>query len=93
MLTRRVRAEGVGVLFAGSLATCAAAAAGHYPWFLTYNALSAGLPAAQSLGDLDLRLLDLLRAAAIGLAASCASDVCSNSLRCCRSASSVGLIY
>ena len=38
--------EGPSALFSGALAASAATVVGHYPWFLTYNALSASLPTA-----------------------------------------------
>jgi len=64
-------------LFRGALAAAAATAAGHYPWFLTYNTLDGALPPSPS-GD---ALIGLVRAASLGLGASCVSDCVSNSLR------------
>lgn len=64
-------------LYQGALASAAATAAGHFPWFLTYNALNDFLPAV---GQEDV-LLSLIRSAFLGLTASCVSDCCSNSLR------------
>ncbi|KAH8086719.1 mitochondrial carrier protein [Aureococcus anophagefferens] len=63
------------VLWRGCLAAAAATFVGNYPWFLTYNYLDGVLPAA------DPGLERLARRAALGVAASCASDVCSNGLR------------
>ena len=97
----RVAAEGPSALFSGALASSAATVVGHYPWFLTYNTLSASLPTAAgiatavatadaahpvnalvlTLSTLDPALVSLLRSALIGLFASSASDICSNSLR------------
>jgi len=97
----RVAVEGPSALFSGALASSAATVVGHFPWFLTYNALGASLPTASdiassvasadpahpasalalALSTLDPALVTLLRAALIGLCASSASDVCSNSLR------------
>ena len=97
----RVAAEGPSALFSGALASSAATVVGHYPWFLTYNSLSASLPTAAgiaaavaaadaahpanalalALSTLDPSLVSLLRSALIGLLASSASDICSNSLR------------
>jgi len=65
-------------LYRGAVASAAATAAGHFPWFLTYNFLNEQIPDVSSPDDL---LLSLARAAFLGLGASCVSDVCSNSLR------------
>lgn len=64
--------------YRGAIATAAATAVGHYPWFLTYNALDQYLPVISDKSEI---LLILLRSAFLGIAASCTSDVCSNSLR------------
>jgi len=64
--------------YRGALATAAATAVGHYPWFLMYNFLDQYLPAVTSKEEV---LLLLLRSAFLGIVASCTSDVCSNSLR------------
>jgi Mitochondrial carrier protein len=69
---------GPGALYRGALAQAAATAAGHYPWFLTYNALNSKLPPVTAESDL---LLSLARSALLGLVASCVSDCVSNSLR------------
>ena len=74
-LGARVAANGPAVLWRGCLAAAAATFVGNYPWFLTYNYLDGVLPAA------DPGLEKLARRAALGVAASCASDVCSNGLR------------
>jgi Mitochondrial carrier protein len=66
-------------LYQGSLAQASATAAGHFPWFLTYNFVDSVLPAVSS--DEQGLLLSLGRSALLGLSASCVSDVCSNSLR------------
>ena len=65
-------------LYRGALASAAATAVGHFPWFLTYNFLSEQIPEVPGSEDL---FLSLVRAAFLGLCASCVSDVCSNSLR------------
>lgn len=75
-LLQRLEKSGPLFLWRGALTAAAATFVGNYPWFLTYNALDAAVPAAD--GDV---LLTLGRRAALGVAASCASDVCSNSLR------------
>ena len=74
-LKSRVDDNGIRVLWAGALAAAAATFVGNYPWFFTYNSLDAVLPPA------DGRLETLARRAALGVAASSCSDVCSNSLR------------
>jgi hypothetical protein len=45
-LFRNVRENGVGPLYRGSLASAAATAVGHFPWFLTYNFLNDMLPSS-----------------------------------------------
>ena len=59
----------------GAVATAAAAFAGHYPWFGTYNYLDEALPAATTVGE------KLSRQAFIGFVASVVSDTVSNSFR------------
>lgn len=76
-LKERVMEEGPSPLYQGALASAAATAAGHYPWFLTYNFLSDALP---STSKEDL-IMTLVRSAVIGISASCVSDCISNSLR------------
>ena len=76
-LWTKVSEVGPGPLYQGALASAAATAAGHFPWFLTYNALNTNLPSVPS----DDLLLSLARNAFIGLSASCVSDCVSNSLR------------
>lgn len=82
VLRARIAAEGVRTLWAGALATLGASAAGHYPWFVTFNVMQMALP---EVGGSDVhanaRLLKLVRDAACGIAAACASDGVSNSLR------------
>lgn len=96
ILREKIKSEGPSALYNGAVASVLATIVGHYPWFFTYNTLSDVLPTAQELhqmtttdpdalyamlGQLDERLLVLIRGAVIGIAASSASDVCSNSLR------------
>lgn len=69
-------ARGPAPLYRGAAAQAAATAAGHFPWFVTYNFLGDHIPATD--GDL---LLTLVRSASMGVAASCVSDCVSNSLR------------
>ena len=70
--------EGPGALYQGAVASAAATAVGHFPWFLTYNFLNDVIPEVTASDDL---LLSLLRSAALGFSASCVSDISSNSLR------------
>eukprot|EP00980_Cylindrotheca_fusiformis_P018391 scaffold6052_cov118-Cylindrotheca_fusiformis.AAC.4 len=70
--------EGPGPLYQGALASAAATAVGHFPWYTTYNYLNVLIPEVSSSDDL---LLSLARSAAIGFCSSCVSDTCSNSLR------------
>ncbi|KAL7521030.1 hypothetical protein ACHAWX_005725 [Stephanocyclus meneghinianus] len=77
-LMERVAEVGPSPLYQGAVASAAATAAGHFPWFLTYNFLNDALPIVSKEDDL---LLFLVRSAALGLSASCVSDCVSNSLR------------
>lgn len=74
-LRAKLRASGPPVLWHGALAAWAATTVGHYPWFLVYNFLSEALPAQENFGP------RIARNAFIGLSASVASDVASNSIR------------
>jgi hypothetical protein len=76
VLTQKLRTQGVPALYHGSLAASAATFAGHYPWFFTYNYLSAHIPECK-----DSMSKKLLRSAFIGFCASFVSDCCANSLR------------
>ena len=82
-LWESVGAVGPGPLYRGALAQVAATTAGHFPWFLTYNFLNEEIPTvASSTGDdQQLLLQTLIRAAFLGLSASCVSDCISNSFR------------
>jgi hypothetical protein len=77
-LKERVLQNGPAPLYQGALASAAAAAAGHFPWFTTYNLLNEKIPVISKEDDI---LLFLVRSAVLGLSASCVSDVVSNSLR------------
>jgi len=77
-LKQRVIDNGPSPLYQGALAQAAATAAGHFPWFLTYNFMNDLLPAVSKEEDL---LLFLVRSATLGLSASCVSDCVSNSIR------------
>lgn len=74
-LIRRIRAGKFVVLYQGSTATAISAIAGHYPWFFTYNFLSAKQWVANLLPS------KLLRNAAIGFVASIVSDTTTNVLK------------
>ncbi|EIM84854.1 mitochondrial carrier [Stereum hirsutum FP-91666 SS1] len=75
LLKKRVKTYGVSSLWYGAWATAAATFVGHYPWFATYNYLSANLPPDHTL------MQKLARQAFIGFVASVVSDTISNSLR------------
>ncbi|KAF9877047.1 hypothetical protein CkaCkLH20_05313 [Colletotrichum karsti] len=77
ILRQRVKTHGIGSLWWGAFATAAATFVGHYPWFGTYNYLSANIPEP----DKNDLFLWLLRLAFIGFCASVISDSVSNSLR------------
>ena len=77
-LKERVLQNGPAPLYQGALASAAATAAGHFPWFTTYNLLNEKIPVISKEDDI---LLFLVRSAVLGLSASCVSDVVSNSLR------------
>jgi hypothetical protein len=74
-LIAKVKANGPRVLYNGSLASASATFAGHYPWFATYNYLSATIP------EQDDKLMELGRRAGIGFGSSVVSDTVSNSIR------------
>ena len=74
-LMAKLKTNGPRVLYNGSLASAGATFAGHYPWFATYNYLSATIPEQQDpLGELGRRGL-------IGFCSSVISDTTSNSIR------------
>ncbi|KAL3756317.1 hypothetical protein ACHAWU_007268 [Discostella pseudostelligera] len=77
-LREKIMESGPSPLYQGAVASAAATAAGHFPWFLTFNFLNDKLPVISKEDDL---LLFLVRSAALGLSASCVSDCVSNSLR------------
>jgi len=81
-LVENVKENGIAPLYRGALASAAATAVGHFPWFLTYNFLNDVLPVVQGGdGETNLVLMKLARSAFLGLSASCVSDISSNSLR------------
>jgi hypothetical protein len=77
-LKERVIQNGPAPLYQGAIASAAATAAGHFPWFTTYNILNEKIPVINKEDDI---LLFLVRSAVLGLSASCVSDIVSNSLR------------
>jgi len=90
LLRAKIASGGPAVLFHGALGASAATFAGHYPWFVVYNTLTARFPPAPrgpagpdgARGPrTESRAAELTRAAAIGFAASVASDTTSNALR------------
>ena len=74
-LIRRVRAGRIGVLYQGAVANALSSIIGHYPWFLTFNALS------NSQKLLETVKSQLLRNAFIGLVSSVVSDTVVNAIR------------
>jgi hypothetical protein len=74
-VVNKVKANGPGVLYHGSLASASATFVGHYPWFFTYNFLSEKIPKQ------DTQLGELGRRALLGFCSSAVSDTCSNSIR------------
>lgn len=41
MLKEKIKTQGIGCLYEGSLATVGSTFVGHYPWFVTFNTLQA----------------------------------------------------
>lgn len=76
----KMQAAGPKVLFAGSMASAGATLMGHYPWFATFNYLTATLPRPAKDNE-NYRLLSLSRNALSGFTASIVSDTVSNSVR------------
>merc|ERR1712194_175287 len=77
-VTGKIKATGPLALYNGALAAASATFVGHYPWFFTYNFLSATIPKQ------DDQLSELGRRAILGFSASAISDTCSNSIRVCK---------
>ena len=77
LLSAKVKREGLTVLYQGGLANALANFVGSFPWWFTFNLLSARLPAAPE----GAILFKLLRTAVAGVSASCVSDCISNVLR------------
>lgn len=81
IMAHKIKTSGPSVLFHGSLASASATLAGHYPWYTTYNYLSALIPERK-----DDIVHKLMRSAAIGFSASVVSDTVSNSFRVVKTA-------
>lgn len=77
----------IGCLYQGAAAAAAATAVGYFPWFLTFNYLNGRLKKPSAMGKM------LLRNAAIGLAASISSDMCSNSIRVLKTTKQAAAAY
>jgi hypothetical protein len=75
LLMDKMKAGGPFVLWQGWEANYLANVAGSYPWFLVFNFLSLNVPLATG------GVMVLVRSAALGAAASSASDLVSNSIR------------
>jgi len=77
-VTDKVKKAGPKALYNGAIAAASATFVGHYPWFFTYNFMSATIPKQ------DDQLSELGRRAIIGFCSSAVSDTCSNSIRVCK---------
>lgn len=74
-------------LYQGAMAAAAATAVGYFPWFLTFNYLNGRVRKPSAMAWM------LLRNAAIGLASSVTSDVCSNSIRVLKTTKQAAAAY
>ena len=77
ILKNKVKTNGLGVMYHGSLASASATLVGHFPWFFTYNYLNEHIPKPSS----DETIYKLGRYAVIGFSSSLVSDTVSNSAR------------
>ena len=75
LLKNKINANGVRVVFNGTVAQVSATFVGHYPWFYTYNMLNKNIP------EYDSGIKTFLRNGFIGFNSAVVSDCCSNSLR------------
>jgi len=87
-LKKKVMEQGPAPLFQGWLPSTLEVVVKDFPFFLTYNYLALYLPTASK----DQVLLALLRAAFIGVAASCSGDIVSNSLRVIKTTQQTGAL-
>lgn len=60
MLKEKIKTEGIGCLYEGSLATVGSTFVGHYPWFVTFNTLQAMVLPSLPFVTVDLTLSSLL---------------------------------
>jgi hypothetical protein len=81
LLRNKINKHGFGVMYYGSVASASATLAGHYPWYTTYNYLTAVIPEYK-----DNLMMKLSRSAGIGFCASVISDTLSNSFRVVKTA-------
>merc|ERR1719310_2503575 len=77
-LGTKIKTNGIGVLWHGSIGAMSATFVGHYPWFFTNNYLNDALPKYDRKTELPKYLA---RNALIGFCSSAVSDTCSNSIR------------
>ena len=75
ILRDKIRVNGYGTLYHGSLAAASSTLVGHFPWFFTYNYLNTNIPKQ------DSNLKNLGRSAFIGFMSSSLSDITSNAFR------------
>jgi hypothetical protein len=75
LIKNKIRINGYGTLYHGSLAAASSTMVGHFPWFFTYNYLNTNIPKPNN----DLK--NIGRSAFIGFMSSSLSDICSNSFR------------
>lgn len=71
-LKQRVFETGPSPLYQGAVASAAATAAGHFPWFLTYNYLNDALPVISKEDDL---LLFLVRWVLVDIVSAISSSI------------------
>lgn len=84
---RQVWGGNLVCLYQGAMAAAAATAVGYFPWFLTFNYLNGRVRKPSAMAWM------LLRNAAIGLASSVSSDVCSNSIRVLKTTKQAAAAY
>jgi len=75
ILSNKIKAGGLTVIYHGALANALATIIGHYPWFVTHNYLDNYIPRYKEPGK------RLLRNALIGFTSSLISDTSSNFMR------------
>ncbi|CAM9099308.1 unnamed protein product [Pylaiella littoralis] len=86
-LMKKVWGGDLVCLYQGAMAAAAATAVGYFPWFLTFNYLNGRVRKPSAMAWM------LLRNAAIGLASSVTSDVCSNSIRVLKTTKQAAAAY